>query len=211
MNSMSKMSYRNLIGLRRPILYLSNLTSSRVDPIFFSEFSVPSSSNRPSKRRQGGKKTPASGRRPYKEKRNRKSSQNKYRNPTISSSSSGPPRSDSCPSRVVEVPAEESLVDKLASLHKQWKNEDHLDSYEGNQLVTRQRQQCKDVGMAVSGFELQEAQVDAVSTLFYERRDLLLLAKTGFGKSLIFQILPFMFHPTGVLIILMPLKLLQAE
>lgn len=64
--------------------------------------------------------------------------------------------------------------------------------------------------MAVFGFELQEAQVDAVSTLFYERRDLL-LAKTGFGKSLIFQILPFMFHPTGVVIILMPLKLLQAE
>lgn len=65
--------------------------------------------------------------------------------------------------------------------------------------------------MAVFGFELQEGQVEAVSTLFYERRDLLLLAKTGFGKSLIFQILPFIFNPTGVVIILMPLKLLQAE
>ena len=65
--------------------------------------------------------------------------------------------------------------------------------------------------MAVFGFELQKGQVEAVSILFYERRDLLLLAKTGFGKSLIFQILPFMFHLTGVVIILMPLKLLQAE
>ncbi len=106
---------------------------------------------------------------------------------------------------------EESLKDKLASLYKQWKREDHLESCEGNLLVERQRQRCRDVGMAVFGFELQEGQVDAVSTLFYEQRDLLLLAKTGFGKSLIFQILPFMFNPTGVVIILMPLKLLQAE
>ena len=179
---------------------------------------MPSSSNRLSKRRQGGRKAPASGRRSYKRKRNENSSQNKYRNPTTSPPSRDPPRSDPDPSRVVEVPGEESPKDKLASLHKQWKCKDHLDSSEGNQLVTRQWQRCKDVGMAVFGFELQEGQVEAVSTLFYERRDLLLLAKTGFGKSLIFQILPFMFNPTGVMfnptgvvIILMPLKLLQAE
>ncbi len=67
------------------------------------------------------------------------------------------------------------------------------------------------MGSVIFGFTLQEAQVDAVWTLFYERRDLLLLAKTGFGKSLIFQLLPFMFEPTRVVIILMPLKLLQEE
>ena len=65
--------------------------------------------------------------------------------------------------------------------------------------------------MAVFKFELQKGQVEAVSTLFYERRDFLLLVKTGFKKSLIFQILPFMFNLTGVVITLMPLKLLQAE
>lgn len=172
---------------------------------------MPSSSNRLSKRRQGGRKAPASGRRSYKRKRNENSSQNKYQNPITSPPNRDLPRSDPDSSRMVEVPGEESPKDKLASLHKLWKREDHLDSSEGNQLVTRQWQRCKDVGMAVFGFELQEGQVEAVSTLFYERRDLLLLAKTGFGKSLIFQILPFMFNPTGVVIILMPLKLLQAE
>lgn len=39
------------------------------------------------------------------------------------------------------------------------------------------------------------------------------LARTGFGKSLIFQILPFMtpVPDTGVVLVPMPLKLLQAE
>ncbi len=37
--------------------------------------------------------------------------------------------------------------------------------------------------------------MDAIYTLFYEQRDLLLLAKTGFGKSLIFQLVPFFFDP----------------
>lgn len=67
------------------------------------------------------------------------------------------------------------------------------------------------MGLVIFGFTLQESQVNAVWTLFYEQRDLLLLAKTGFGKSLIFQLLPFMFEPTGIVIILMPLKLLQVE
>ena len=65
--------------------------------------------------------------------------------------------------------------------------------------------------MIVFEFILQKAQVDAIWTLFYSRKDLLLLARTSFGKSLIFQLIPFMFDPTGVVIILMSLKLLQAE
>lgn len=112
---------------------------------------------------------------------------------------------------MVEVPREESIKDKLASLHKQWKRKDHLESCESDLWVERQRQRYKKVDMAIYGFELQEGQVDAVSTLFYEWRNLLLLAKTGFEKSLIFQIMPFIFNPTGVVIILIPLKLLQAE
>lgn len=101
----------------------------------------------------------------------------------------------------------------IKALHKQWKSKDKEDLVllQPDKLVARQRQRCKQVGSVIFGFTLQEAQVDAVWTLFYERRDLLLLTKTGFGKSLIFQLLPFMFEPTGVVIILMPLKLLQAE
>lgn len=51
----------------------------------------------------------------------------------------------------------------------------------------------------------------AIHTIFYEKRDLLLLAKTGSGESLIFQLLSFMLDPTGVVIILMPPKLLQVK
>ncbi len=58
---------------------------------------------------------------------------------------------------------------------------------------------------------LHKAQVEAIHTLFFEQRDLLLLAKTGFGKSLIFQLLPFFTSAPGVVLTLMPLKLLQAE
>jgi len=67
------------------------------------------------------------------------------------------------------------------------------------------------MGTVVYGFTLHEQQIDALWCLFYERRDLLLLAKTGFHKSLIFQLLPFINPVAGVVLILMPLKLLQAE
>ena len=67
------------------------------------------------------------------------------------------------------------------------------------------------MGLIVFGFTLHEGQIDAIWTLFYEQKDLLLLAKTGFRKSLIFQLLLFMTSTIGVVLILMPLKLLQAE
>lgn len=82
---------------------------------------------------------------------------------------------------------------------------------QGEALIARRRQRCKDMRLDIFGFTLKEAQVDTIYTLFYEHRDLLLLAKTGFGKSLIFQLLPFLFDHTGVVVIFMPLKLLQAE
>ena len=65
--------------------------------------------------------------------------------------------------------------------------------------------------MIVFGFELYDAQVNAICILFYKRRDLLLLAKTGFGKSLIFQLILFLSSTLGVVLTLMLLKLLQAE
>lgn len=65
--------------------------------------------------------------------------------------------------------------------------------------------------MIVFGFKLHEAQVEAIYTLFYEQRDLLLLAKTGFGKSLIFELISFLTATPGVVLTVMLLKLLQAE
>ncbi len=51
----------------------------------------------------------------------------------------------------------------------------------------------------------------AIYILFFEQRDLLLLAKTGFRKSLIFQLLLFFTPAPGVVQTLMSLKLLQVE
>lgn len=83
-----------------------------------------------------------------------------------------------------------------------------MQSYEGNLFVEKPHQKFKKVNMAMFRFELQEGQVDAFLTLIYEQIDLLLLANTGFGKSHLFQIMPFIFNFTGVVIILMSLKLL---
>lgn len=53
--------------------------------------------------------------------------------------------------------------------------------------------------------------MDVIWTLFYAKKDLLLLTKTGFGKSLIFQLIPFFVESSGVVIILMRFKLFQTE
>lgn len=108
----------------------------------------------------------------------------------------------------------EDKIVKAAELHAQWKQEDReLSAGELSEIefIQRQKQRCKDMGMIIFGFTLHNEQADAVWTLSFECRDLLLLAKTGFGKSLIFQLPPFMSMPPGVVIVLMPLKLLQAE
>lgn len=84
---------------------------------------------------------------------------------------------------------EASLQARLSStkaLYTQWKSEDIMVPVEGKALIACRRQQCKDMGMSIFGFVLKKAQVDAIYTLFYEQRDFLLLAKTRFGKSLIF-------------------------
>lgn len=78
-------------------------------------------------------------------------------------------------------------------------------------LQARQQAQYKELDLIVFGFTLYDIQVDAICTLFYEKIDLLLFAKTGFDKSLIFQLFLFMTAIPSVVLILMPLKLLQAK
>ena len=82
---------------------------------------------------------------------------------------------------------------------------------EGDALQVRQRSRCKELGSIIFGFLLHEGQIEAMYLLFYERRDLLLLAKTRFGKRLIFQLLSFLSTTPGIILTLMPLKLLQVE
>lgn len=62
--------------------------------------------------------------------------------------------------------------------------------------------------LSIFGFTLQNAQIDAIYIFFYKQRDLLLFIKTRFSKSLIFQLLPFLFNSTSVIIIFMSFKLL---
>lgn len=106
-------------------------------------------------------------------------------------------------------------LERINALHAKWRYEDTegpLDGpLDGDALKARRHNRCREIGLIVFGFTLHAAQVDAICTLCYEQRDLLLLAKTGFGKSLIFQLLPFMTPTPGVVLVLMPLKLLQAE
>lgn len=107
-------------------------------------------------------------------------------------------------------------LERINALHARWRYEDiegPLDgSLDRDALKARRHNRCREIGLIVFGFtSLHAAQVDAICTLCYEQRDLLFLAKTGFGKSLIFQLLPFITPTAGVVLVLMPLKLLQAE
>lgn len=67
------------------------------------------------------------------------------------------------------------------------------------------------MGLIIFSFSLYSDQIDAIQTLFYEYKDFLIFAKTGFRKSFIFQLLPFMISTTRIVLILVILKLLQTE
>lgn len=105
----------------------------------------------------------------------------------------------------------EAKLYRTQAFYARWKIEDEKDNLARQEIVTHQKQRCRDIGLIVFSFTLRDAQVEAIQTLFYKQRDLLLLVKTGFGKSLIFQLIPFILDLTDIVIILMPLKLLQAE
>ena len=53
-------------------------------------------------------------------------------------------------------------------------------------------------------------QLEALRVLIFERRDLMLVAKTSFGKSMIMQALPCLV-PNAVVIIVLPLNVIGSE
>lgn len=67
------------------------------------------------------------------------------------------------------------------------------------------------MGLVVFGFVLHHDQIEAIWTLFYLQKDLMLIAHPGFGKSEIFQLLPLMAGSIGVGLIVMPIKMMQTE
>lgn len=74
-------------------------------------------------------------------------------------------------------------IHQLAVLYAKWAYEDKEEPVEGKELVGRQRQRCKAIGLVVFGFTLHKKQIDAILCLFYRQTDLLLLAKTGLEKA----------------------------
>lgn len=58
---------------------------------------------------------------------------------------------------------------------------------------------------------LKTIQLQAIHHVLFQRSDLILIAKTGFGKSIIFQATPLIEEQAGICLILMPLKALQDE
>lgn len=61
------------------------------------------------------------------------------------------------------------------------------------------------------GFDPKGQQVDTLQTLLDNQEDVILIARTGFGKSIIFQAAPLMFSPAKTALIIMPLNALEEE
>jgi superfamily II DNA helicase RecQ len=59
-------------------------------------------------------------------------------------------------------------------------------------------------------FEARPEQIDCILWILYEKKDLILVAKTSFGKSLIMQTLPCLV-PRSIILIVLPLLALGFE
>jgi superfamily II DNA helicase RecQ len=59
-------------------------------------------------------------------------------------------------------------------------------------------------------FSPREQQLDCIQWLLYQKEDLVLVAKTSFGKSLIMQILPCLV-PNSCIVVILPLLALGSE
>lgn len=62
---------------------------------------------------------------------------------------------------------------------------------------------------AVVGFRPRPGQVEAIRRLVVDQKDLILIAPTGWGKSVVFQAVPAL--SGGICIMIMPLTLLEEE
>jgi superfamily II DNA helicase RecQ len=73
------------------------------------------------------------------------------------------------------------------------------------------RQYIKNAVQQRFGIVAKDTQIDAIETLTYDHRDVILIAKTGFGKSIVFQAVPFIFPTPRSALIIMPLIALEEE
>lgn len=54
-------------------------------------------------------------------------------------------------------------------------------------------------------------QIRAIKEIVFEQRDTILIAKTGFGKSVVYQAPSFMYDEPKITIVIMPLKALEND
>jgi superfamily II DNA helicase RecQ len=90
---------------------------------------------------------------------------------------------------------------------------DRDDAFEGDESgVFEQMALIQHRATELFGFEPKSKQVEAIRHLLYDKSDLILIAKTGFGKSIVFQVLPMIQEePKHAGLIIMPLNLLREE
>jgi superfamily II DNA helicase RecQ len=59
------------------------------------------------------------------------------------------------------------------------------------------------------GFPPHDGQIEAIRTLAFDQLDLILIAPTGWGKSIVFQTIPVL--RGGICLMIMPLNLLEED
>jgi superfamily II DNA helicase RecQ len=60
-------------------------------------------------------------------------------------------------------------------------------------------------------FQPHQEQIEAIHHLLTRREDLILIAKTGWGKSVIFQSIPLLHSGKGICLMIMSLSLLEED
>lgn len=71
-------------------------------------------------------------------------------------------------------------------------------------------EKLRDLLHRLHGFRPRSDQLEAIKTLTIDRRDLILIARTGWGKSMIFQSVPAL-RRGGIALLIMPLNLLEED
>ena len=71
-------------------------------------------------------------------------------------------------------------------------------------------EELHDLLYQLHGFHPRPEQVEAIKTLAIDQKDLILIARTGWGKSMIFQSIPAL-RKGKIALMLMPLNLLEED
>jgi len=84
------------------------------------------------------------------------------------------------------------------------------DQLDKAQTIETKENKIRELVVAIFGFEPRPKQLEALVCVIAERKDLILIAKTSFGKSLIPQAIPLLL-PGKVIICILPLNVIGEE